>query len=238
MKQIYSIETVPAGRANGISLQLAAKQAKEGTSASLSEDEKAAIIDKAAKAVADFLEALGVDWENDPNTVDTPLRVAKSYVNDLWKGRYEAAPEITTFSNVAECYDGMVFEGGIPMQSMCSHHLCTILGKVHVAYIPGTEGKVIGLSKLNRIVEHFSRRATIQEQLTTAIHAAIDKVCEGNHGVAVMIEGTHTCVACRGVKHIGTSMITSKLSGDFMKESETRAEFYEFVGRMKHNNND
>lgn len=233
MKKRYEIETVAPGRANGISLQLARKQELEGPSATLSEAEKEDIITKAASAVADFLEALGVDWKNDPNTEDTPLRVARSYVNDLWRGRYEPAPEITTFPNDVECYDGMVFEGGIPLQTMCSHHLCTILGKVHVAYIPGKDGKVIGLSKLNRIVEHLGRRAVIQEQLTTAIHAAINKVCEGNHGVAVMIEGTHTCVACRGVKHTGSSMVTSKLSGDFMEESQTRAEFYEFVNRIK-----
>ena len=236
MKKIYDIESAPEGRANGISLQLAAKQQQEGLGATLTEEEKNKIIDKAAKAVADFLDALGVDWKHDPNCRDTPVRVAKSYVNDFWRGRFEPAPEITTFPNDEACYDGMVFEGGIPVQSMCSHHLCNISGKAHIAYIPGTQGKVIGLSKLNRSVYHFSRRATIQEELTTAIHAAGSKVCEGNQGVAVMIEGTHACVACRGVRHEGSTMVTSKISGDFMNESQTRAEFYAFVNRMKKQN--
>jgi GTP cyclohydrolase I len=123
----------------------------------------------------------------------------------------------------------MVFEGGIPLTSMCSHHHQTIMGRVHVAYIPGTDSKVIGLSKLNRLVEHFGRRGAIQEQLTVAIHNAITTIINDNKGVAVMIEATHNCVQCRGVKHGGASMKTSKLTGAFRDDDATRAEFYEFV---------
>ena len=127
----------------------------------------------------------------------------------------------------------MVFEGGIPLTSMCSHHHQTINGKVHIGYIASSEGSVVGLSKLNRIVEHFGRRGAIQEQLTVAIHNAVDKICEGNLGVAVMIEATHNCVSCRGVKHSGASMKTSKLSGSFLKEDSARAEYYEFCKGYK-----
>ena len=95
-----------------------------------------------------------------------------------------------------------------------------------MAYVPSKDGRVIGLSKLNRIVEHFARRGAIQEQLTVAIHQAIDKVCEGNVGVAVMINATHNCVSCRGVKHQGAAMQTAKLSGCFLEEDSARAEFY------------
>ena len=112
---------------------------------------------------------------------------------------------------------------------MCSHHHQTIQGRVSVAYIPGKEGLVIGLSKLNRIVEYFGRRGAIQEQLTVAIHQAIDKICEGNEGVAVMIDATHNCVSCRGTKHNGASMQTAKLSGAFLKEDSCRAEFYKNI---------
>jgi len=112
---------------------------------------------------------------------------------------------------------------------MCSHHHQTINGLSHIAYVPTLESRVVGLSKLNRIVEHFSRRGAIQEQLTVAIHNAVDKICEGNIGVAVMIEATHNCVSCRGVKHQGASMKTSKLSGCFLVEDAARAEFYEFI---------
>jgi GTP cyclohydrolase I len=114
-----------------------------------------------------------------------------------------------------------VLEKNIPLTSQCSHHHQTIMGVAHVAYIPGEDGRVIGLSKLNRIVEHFGRRGAIQEQLTVAIHQAIDKVCEGNIGVMVVVEAQHNCVACRGVKHQGASMMTSQVSGVFSDHSLT-----------------
>jgi len=218
-KKKFSIETVKPGFANGISLQLD----KKGT---LTEEDKQLIIAEAAMHFGKFLEALGVDWKNDPNSNNTPLRVAKAYVNDLWKGRYEKAPEITTFPS--DGYDGIVFEGNIPLTSMCSHHHQTINGRVHVAYIPGDESQVLGLSKLNRIVEHFGRRGAIQEQLTMAIHNAVSEIINDNKGVAVMIEATHNCVQCRGVKHEGAVMKTSKLTGEFFNTPEARSEFTEF----------
>ena len=92
---------------------------------------------------------------------------------------------------------------------------------MHIAYIPGPEGKVVGLSKLNRIVDHFGRRGAIQEQLTVAIHNAINKICEGNVGVMVIIKATHSCVSCRGVKHHGASMMTSEVSGVFSDHAKT-----------------
>ena len=146
-KTANSIETVMSGFANGISTQLAQKQLEEGSDARLSSYEKAEIINNAAHHFGEFLTALGVDWANDPNSSDTPRRVAKAYVNDLWAGRFNPAPSITAFPS--DGYDGMVFEGGIPLTSMCSHHHQTIMGLVHVAYIPGDDSKVIGLSKLN-----------------------------------------------------------------------------------------
>ena len=216
MSKKYDLETVRAGFANGVAV-----------GRPLTAEEKQQMIEDAADAFGKFLDALRCDWKEDPNSSDTPRRVAKAYVNDLWAGRYEAAPDITAFPS--DGYDGMVFEGGIPLTSMCSHHHQTIMGRVHVAYIPGKDSKVIGLSKLNRLVEHFSRRGAIQEQLTVAIHNAIDTIIEDNKGVAVMIEATHNCVQCRGVKHGGASMKTSKLTGAFKNDDATRAEFYEFV---------
>jgi GTP cyclohydrolase I len=229
-----SLETVASGFANGISTHLAKKQSIEGEHAKLSQDEKQQIIDEASYHFGKFLLALGVDWENDPNSNDTPRRVAKAYVNDLWAGRFNSAPDITAFPS--DGYDGMVFEGGIPLTSMCSHHHQTIMGRVHVAYIPGKDGKVVGLSKLNRIVEHFGRRGAIQEQLTVAIHTAVNTIIEDNQGVAVMVEATHNCVQCRGVKHGGASMKTSKLTGAFKDDPATRNEFYEFIRGYGSNN--
>jgi GTP cyclohydrolase I len=227
-KKHYDVELAKAGFANGISTQLADKFKKHKMiDIHLSEQEKLSIIQDAAQAFGKFLDALGVDWKNDPNSSDTPNRVAKAYVNDLWAGRFNPMPAITAFP--ADDYDGIVFEGNIPLTSMCSHHHQAIQGRVHIAYIPGPGGKVIGLSKLNRVVEHFGRRGAIQEQLTVAIHNAVNTVCEDNIGVAVMIEATHNCVSCRGTKHAGASMKTSKLSGSFLNEDSARAEFYEFV---------
>jgi GTP cyclohydrolase IA len=150
---------------------------------------------------------------------DTPRRVAKAYVFDLWKGRYEPMSDITSFPS--DGYQGIVLEKDIPLISQCSHHHQTIMGVVHIAYIPGPEGNVVGLSKLNRIVDHFGRRGAIQEQLTMAIHNAIDKICEGNVGVMVMVKATHNCVSCRGVKHQGASMMTSEVSGVFADHTKT-----------------
>ena len=135
-------------------------------------------------------------------------------------------PKLQLFPNYE--YDGIIFEGNIPIISMCSHHHQTIIGKAHIAYIPIINQEIIGLSKLNRIVEHYARRGAIQENLTVRIHDAINKIVE-NKGVAVMIEASHNCVQCRGVGHQGTSMKTSKLTGEFIKSNKTRNEFYEFV---------
>ena len=210
------LELVKVGHANGVAPGFP-----------LTDKEKWSMVEDAAEAYGKFLDALGCDWRNDPNSADTPRRVAKAYVFDLWKGRYDAPSEITAFPS--DGYNGIVQESNIPVTSMCSHHHQTIGGRVSIAYVPSENGKVVGLSKLNRIVEHFGRRGAIQEQLTVAIHNAVDKICEGNLGVAVMIDATHNCVSCRGVKHHGASMQTAKLSGCFLNEDSARAEFYKNI---------
>lgn len=197
------------------------------------QDEINEIIDRSAEAYAAFLDALKFDWRNDPHSEDTPRRVAKSFVNDLIRGCYENKPKVTAFEN-NEGYDGMVFQGGIPVKSLCSHHHLPFTGVAHVAYIPTKESKVIGLSKLNRIVEFYSRRPQVQESLTMQIHDCINETCVGNRGVAVMVSAVHTCACLRGVKHDGCEMKTSKLSGVFLDNSNlSRNEFYQFISDMK-----
>jgi GTP cyclohydrolase I len=202
------LECVQMGFANGIAYDHP-----------LTDDQKEEMIKDATEAYGKFLDALKCDWRDDPNSMETPKRVAKAYVNDLWRGRYNALSDITSFPS--DGYQGIVLEKDIPVVSQCSHHHQTILGKCHIAYIPGKEGRVIGLSKLNRIVEHFSRRGAIQEQLTMAIHNAVNKVVEDNQGVMVMLNATHNCVSCRGIKHMGASMITSEVSGVFNDHNRT-----------------
>lgn len=226
---IKAIEITEPGYSNGISTQLKALIDK-GEYRSLNSEEKQEIIKNAEKAYGEFLDALGCDWRNDPNSMKTPYRVSKAYLEDLWKGRYELPPSTTSFPSK---YHGIVLEKNIPVVSQCSHHHQTILGKAHIAYIPGEEGRVVGLSKLNRIVEHFARRGAIQEELTMAIHNAVDQICTGNDGIMVVIQATHGCVSCRGVKHEGASMMTSEVSGVFA--DHTRTAKAEVIGMLSLN---
>jgi GTP cyclohydrolase IA len=212
-----NLEVVKEGYANGVAPGFP-----------LSDSDKQKMIKEATDAYGKFLTALKCDWENDPNSSDTPRRVAKAYVNDLWRGRYTAMSPITSFPS--DGYDGIVIERNIPLTSMCSHHHQTIGGVVHIGYIAGEGGQVIGLSKLNRIVELFGRRGAIQEQLTSAIHNAVNQITDGNKGVVVTIVGTHNCVSCRGVKHQGASMVTTKASGVFRdNDSLARQEFFDSI---------
>lgn len=192
-----------------------------------SDREKQTIIKRAAKAYEKYLDALGFDWRNDPNSSNTPMRVAKAFVNDIASGCYNEPPSVTAFPT--DGYDGVIAQCNIPVKSLCSHHHLAFTGVAHVAYIPSLDGKVIGLSKLNRIVEFYARRPQIQESMTRQIAEAINSVCEKNRGVAVVVKAQHTCACHRGVKHEGCYMITSKLTGDFMEDEKTRSEFYKFI---------
>jgi len=209
------LEVVKVGYANGVA---------EGFP--FTDKQKLKMISNAEKAYGKFLDALKCDWRNDPNSMETPRRVAKAYVNDLWAGRYTAMSPITSFPS--DGYDGIVIERNIPLTSMCSHHHQTIGGVVHIGYISSEKGSVIGLSKLNRVVEHFGRRGAIQEQLTSAIHNAVNQICENNMGVIITIVATHNCVSCRGVKHKGAAMVTTKASGVFRHNGNgARQEFFD-----------
>jgi len=216
-KKHTELECVQVGYANGVAPNFP-----------LTDEQKWDMVDKAEVAYGQFLDALGCDWRNDPNSMETPRRVAKAYVFDLWAGRYTAMSDITSFPS--DGYDGIVIERNIPITSMCSHHHQTIGGVVHIGYVVGEGGRVIGLSKLNRIAELFARRGAIQEQLTSAIHNAVNKVCEGNRGIIVTVVATHNCVSCRGVKHQGASMVTTKASGVFMEnDNQARKEFFDSI---------
>ena len=201
-------------------------------SITLSEEEKKEMISEAAVHYGNFLKSLRFEnYLDDPNMADTPRRVAKAFIEDLYQGCYNAPPKITAFDNLDK-YDGVVFQGNIDVKSTCSHHALPFVGYAHVAYIPSADGKVIGLSKLNRIVEYFSRRPQVQENLTTQIHNYINEVCEGNKGVAVMVSANHMCACVRGVRHDST-MMTSKMSGAFLDDPAARNEFYRFVDHLK-----
>lgn len=193
-------------------------------------EEKEHMIEQAAVYYGQFLNALGFDWTKDPHSANTPRRVAKAWINDLIAGSVGEEPVITSFPN-DEGYTGLICQTKIPVMSMCAHHNLTFSGVAHVAYIPGKEktDMVVGLSKLNRIVDFYSRRPNIQESLTKQIHDHIDKLCIGNRGVAVVVESQHNCVKCRGIKQ-DSVMKTSQMSGYFFtNEIGTRQEFFQLI---------
>ena len=199
------------------------------------EEEKQYMIEQAAIYYGQFLNALGFDWTKDPHSAKTPLRVSKAGINDLIAGSVSAEPVITSFPN-DEGYTGLICQTRIPVISMCAHHNLTFHGVAHVAYIPGKEktDMVVGLSKLNRIVDFYSRRPNIQESLTKQIHDHIDKLCIGNRGVAVVVESQHNCVRCRGIKQ-DSVMKTSQMSGYFWtNEVGTRQEFFHLIDQSRH----
>jgi GTP cyclohydrolase I len=172
-----------------------------------------------------IMETLGLDLSDD-SLAETPNRVAKMYVNEIfWGLDYEAFPKCTTVDNKM-CYDEMVIERNINVQSNCEHHLVIIDGLATVAYIP--KDRVLGLSKINRIVEYFSKRPQIQERLTEQVYYALQYIL-GTDNVAVVINAQHYCVKSRGVEDTGSSTMTSKLGGCFKTDPMVRAEFMSLV---------
>jgi GTP cyclohydrolase I len=198
----------------------------------VTEEQMEQMMEDATEAYGKFMDVVKPGWNSDPNSTDTPARVAKMFLKELQVGVFGQPPKITAFDNTDK-YDGIVFQGDIDVKSMCSHHHMPFIGKAYVAYIPENDGKIIGLSKLNRIVEFFSRRMQVQENLTMQIHNSIAEIIGNNKGVAVYIEAKHTCVSHRGIGQ-DSMMKTTKLSGFFWdNEIGTRAEFYRFIADLK-----
>lgn len=178
---------------------------------------------------ADIMKTLGLDLSDD-SLIDTPKRVAKMYVNEIfWGLDYEAFPKCTTVDNKMK-YDEMVVERNVNVQSNCEHHFVVIDGVATVAYIP--KQKVLGLSKINRIVEYFAKRPQIQERLTEQVYHALQYILDTDN-IAVVIDAQHYCVKSRGVEDVGSSTITSKLGGCFKTDPAVRNEFMNIVNSCK-----
>ena len=172
-----------------------------------------------------ILNILGLDLTDD-SLKGTPKRIAKMYVKEIFSGLNPAnKPVPTLFSNPYQ-YKEMLVEKNIAVFSNCEHHFVPITGKAHVAYI--SNGTVIGLSKLNRIVQYYSQRPQVQERLTIQICEEI-KAAMGIEDVAVMIDANHHCVSSRGIRDAGSSTITTSFSGKFL-EQDTKNEFLKYVG--------
>jgi GTP cyclohydrolase I len=184
-------------------------------------------IDNIEAHFSHIMRILGLDLSDD-SLIETPKRVAKMYVNEIfWGLDYEAFPKCTTVENKMK-YNEMVVERNINVQSNCEHHFIVIDGKATVAYIP--KDKVLGLSKINRIVEYFSKRPQIQERLTEQIYYALQYIL-GTDDIAVLITAQHFCVKSRGVEDVASSTITSKLGGCFKNDQSARIEFMGLIHR-------
>lgn len=188
----------------------------------MSNDEK---IGKISGLFSEIMETLGLDLEDD-SLMDTPRRVAKMYVNEIfWGMQPENFPKCTAIDNKMD-YDELITVRDVKVMSNCEHHFVVIDGVANIAYIPNK--KVLGLSKINRIVEYFSRRPQVQERLTNQIFHCLSYILD-TKDVAVVIDATHYCVKSRGVQDINSHTFTSKLGGIFRKNPATRAEFYALV---------
>ncbi len=182
------------------------------------------IINGISSAVSAMLEGIGEDPQRE-GLLKTPERVAKS-LRFLTKGYREDPEELLKKAVFTEAYDEMVLVRDIDLFSMCEHHMLPFFGKAHVAYIP--DGKIVGLSKLARVVEVFARRLQVQERLTQQIRDAIQNVLNPK-GVAVVIEAKHLCMVMRGVEKINSVTTTSAMSGQFITSQSTRSEFLRLI---------
>ena len=190
------------------------------------------MINNASIHYGQFLNAMGFDYEADPQTINTPTRVAKAWLKDLILGSISEEPSMTVFPN-EENYNGVVIQTGIPVVSMCAHHNLPFTGYASVAYVPGKN--VVGLSKLNRIVDFYSRRPQMQESLTQQIHTFLSEKLDCG-SVAVSISSKHMCCSNRGIKHPTSVMTTNKFSGVFMEPGNLIRE--EFLHAISKNGND
>lgn len=176
----------------------------------------------------DIMEIMGLDLTDD-SLSGTPRRVAKMYIKEIFSGLNPAnKPKIALFDNKYK-YNEMLVEKDITFYSNCEHHFVPIIGKAHVSYI--SNGQVIGLSKINRLVEYFAKRPQVQERLTVQIANELKEVL-GTEDVAVVIDAEHLCVSSRGVKDVNSSTITAQFHGKF-KEEATRREFLGYINNKK-----
>ena len=174
------------------------------------------------------LDILVIDTEHDHNTQETAKRVAKMYVKETFGGRFKPMPRVTSFPNMG--YKSMYTSGPISIRSTCAHHLQNIVGKAWVGIIPN--GKVIGLSKFNRIIHHIVERPQIQEEMTTQIAEALQEYAHTKH-IAVVVKAEHHCMTHRGVREHESDMTTAIMLGAFKEDPATRDEFYKICMSMK-----
>jgi GTP cyclohydrolase IA len=186
-----------------------------------------ALLDEVEVKMRGVLESLVIDTEHDHNTADTARRVAKMYVQEVFKGRYFNAPSITEFPN-AEHLNELMIVGPITVRSACSHHFCPVIGKIWIGVLPNEHTNVIGLSKYARLAEWVMGRPQIQEEAVVQLADLIQEKTQPD-GLALVMEASHYCMAWRGVKDMDSRMINSVMRGSFLKDPNLRREFLSLI---------
>ena len=197
--------------------------ANDNISAFIEPGEHDALLEEVAERMRGVLESLVIDTEGDHNTQDTARRVAKMYLNEVFRGRYVAAPPVTEFPNIERLNELMIV-GPITVRSACSHHMCPILGRLWIGLMPNEHSNLIGLSKYSRLAEWVMSRPQIQEEAITQVaDLLMDKVSPD--GLAVVMDADHLCMQWRGVRDNETRMVNSVMRGSFLKDATLRREF-------------
>ncbi len=187
------------------------------------------ILDEVEHKMQGVLDSLVIDTEHDHNTSDTARRVAKMFVQEVFRGRYVHAPTITEFPN-AEHLNELMIVGPITVRSACSHHFCPVIGKIWIGVLPNEHTNVIGLSKYARLAEWVMGRPQIQEEAVVQLADLIQEKTQPD-GLALVMEATHYCMAWRGVKDMNSLMINSVMRGAFLKDPNLRREFLSLIPR-------
>ena len=187
------------------------------------------LLDEVAGKMRGVLDSLVIDTENDHNTGDTARRVAKMYIQEVFKGRYLPAPAVTEFPN-AEHLNEMMIVGPIKVRSACSHHFCPVIGEVYIGVMPNEHTNVIGLSKYARLAEWIMGRPQIQEEAVVQLADLIQEKTQPD-GLAIVMEASHFCMGWRGVKDMDSKMINSVMRGVFLKDMNLRREFLSLIPR-------
>jgi GTP cyclohydrolase IA len=186
-----------------------------------------ALLDEVELKMRGVLESLVIDTEHDHNTADTARRVAKMYVQEVFRGRYVKAPSITEFPN-AEHLNELMIVGPITVRSACSHHFCPVIGKIWIGVLPNEHTNVIGLSKYARLAEWVMGRPQIQEEAVVQLADLIQEKTQPD-GLALVMQASHYCMAWRGVKDMDSRMINSVMRGAFLKDPNLRREFLSLI---------
>lgn len=209
-----------------VEVGIIARRAGDALDRPLSDVERAAMIAAAEQKIAELFDVLRIDHRHDQNTIETPARVARSLVDEILAGRYNLPPDITEFDNV-ERYDELIVTGPLDVRSMCAHHMLPIYGHAYIGILPRSDGKIVGLSKYDRIVDHFSRRLQSQEDLVRQIGEYVVEATDPL-GLIVRISAVHMCKTHRGVAASHASRMVSTYSyGALRTDTEKRREFFQ-----------